>query len=132
MRTQIDSLRTILSHSLIQARLDQRIDHRRHREMTIIADNSDNSAIADNLNRERDPRKLAGLRDYRIKASEETVAKSLVGDYRPEHLFTLRQSLDAWRYHRKLIADRDGIEPHFLRFKNPPPFRHYPRLQNRV
>ena len=45
------------------------------------------------LDGERDPLKLAKLRNERIKASEEVIAKSLVGDYRPEHLFTLRQSL---------------------------------------
>jgi transposase len=39
---------------------------------------------------ERDPKKLAALRDGRIKATEETIIKSLVGDYRREHLFTLR------------------------------------------
>src|SRR5437763_12268731 len=66
-------------------------------------------AILDAILRgERDPRKLAELRDGRVKASEETIAKSLVGDYRPEHLFTLRQSLEAWRFHRKLIAECDG------------------------
>src|SRR3974390_2369218 len=45
------------------------------------------------LDGRRDPLKLAKLRNERIKASEEVIAKSLVGDYRPEHLFTLRQSL---------------------------------------
>jgi len=35
---------------------------------------------------------LAGLRDPRIKASEETIRKSLVGNWQPEHLFVLRQS----------------------------------------
>ncbi len=45
------------------------------------------------LTGERNPVKLAALRDGRIKASEETIIKSLVGDYRREHLFTLRQSL---------------------------------------
>jgi transposase len=44
---------------------------------------------------ERDATKLAALRDGRIKASEQTILKSLVGDYRREHLFTLRQSLAA-------------------------------------
>jgi len=43
------------------------------------------------LGGERSPKALAKLRDRHIKASAETVAKSLVGDYRPEHLFTLRQ-----------------------------------------
>ena len=56
---------------------------------------------------ERDPAKLAGLRDGRIKASEETIIKSLVGDYRREHLFTLRQSLAAWRNYQKLMVECD-------------------------
>ena len=49
------------------------------------------------LGGERDVNKLASLRDPRIKASKETIAKSLVGDYRPEYLFTLRQSLKLYR-----------------------------------
>ena len=53
----------------------------------------------------RDPKKLAGLRDGRIKATEQTICKSLVGDYRREHLFTLRQSLAAYRHYQKLIAE---------------------------
>jgi transposase len=56
---------------------------------------------------ERDPQKLAALRDVRIKATEETIIKSLVGDYRREHLFTLRQSLAAYRNYQKLIAECD-------------------------
>jgi transposase len=54
-----------------------------------------------------DPRQLAQLRDHRIKATIETVTKSLVGDYRPEHIFTLKQSLTAYRYYLQLIADCD-------------------------
>lgn len=53
------------------------------------------------------PKELAKLRDHRIKASVETVTKSLVGDYRPEHIFTLKQSLTAYRYYQQLIADCD-------------------------
>jgi transposase len=56
---------------------------------------------------ERDSNKLAALRDGRIKATEETIIKSLVGDYRREHLFTLRQSLAAYRNYQKLIAECD-------------------------
>ena len=54
---------------------------------------------------ERDPQRLARLRDSRIKASPETVVKSLVGDYRPEHIFTLRQSLGSYRHCQQLIAE---------------------------
>ena len=56
---------------------------------------------------ERDPRALAKLRNDRIKATEEVIAKSLVGDYRHEHLFTLRQSLAAYRNYHGLIEDCD-------------------------
>jgi hypothetical protein len=41
------------------------------------------------------------------KASEEVIAKSLVGDYRAEHLFTLDQSVIAYRRYQKLIAGCD-------------------------
>ena len=51
----------------------------------------------------RDTQALAALRDPRVRASADTIAKSLVGDYRPEHLFTLRQSIDLYReYQRQL------------------------------
>jgi transposase len=59
--------------------------------------------VAGNTN----PAELAKLRDYRIKASLETVTKSLVGDYRPEHIFTLKQSLTAYRHYQQLITDCD-------------------------
>jgi hypothetical protein len=36
---------------------------------------------------ERDPIKLAGLCNRRVRSSRETVAKSLEGDYRVEALF---------------------------------------------
>jgi transposase len=56
---------------------------------------------------ERDPQKLAQLRDWRIKASEETIMKSLVGDYRAEHLFTLGQSLRSYRHYQQMIQEVD-------------------------
>ena len=56
---------------------------------------------------ERNPYVLAKLRNDRIKASEAVIAKSLVGDYRPEHLFTLGQSLVAYHHYGKLI---DGCD----------------------
>lgn len=57
------------------------------------------------LEGERDPNVLAKLRDYRIKASEPTVAKALVGDYRPEHLFTLGQALQSYRHYQRLMGE---------------------------
>jgi transposase len=41
---------------------------------------------------ERNPKRLAALRDTRTKANEATIAKALEGDYRKEHLFSLYTS----------------------------------------
>lgn len=54
---------------------------------------------------ERDPAALARHRNYRCKQSEADIARALHGDWKPEHLFTLRQSLAAWRYHQSLAAE---------------------------
>jgi len=56
---------------------------------------------------ERDPAVLARLRDPRIKADEETIRKSLEGNWRAEHIFALRQRLSLYRSHCSLIADCD-------------------------
>jgi len=56
---------------------------------------------------ERDPQKLAALKDHRIKASRDTIAKSLCADWRPEHLFTLKQTYQLWQNHQTLIAGCD-------------------------
>src|SRR5215469_5332638 len=52
----------------------------------------------------RDTEALAALRDPRIRASKDTITKSLVGDYRREHLFTLRQSVELYREYQRRIA----------------------------
>jgi hypothetical protein len=59
------------------------------------------------LARERDPHKLAPLGDFRIKASSQISAKALAGDWRAEHLFTLRQALCAYRHYQHLITECD-------------------------
>jgi len=56
---------------------------------------------------ERDQLKLAALKDWRIKSDENTIAKALVGDYRAEHLFALRQALELYDYHQEKIAECD-------------------------
>ncbi|MGH2520084.1 MAG: IS110 family transposase, partial [Chloroflexota bacterium] len=64
---------------------------------------------------ERGPERLAELRDRRVRASADTMARSLVGDYRAEHLFTLRQSLEFFRFYQSQIAACDRqIEQHLL------------------
>jgi hypothetical protein len=56
---------------------------------------------------QRNPLELAKLRDPHIKASEETIRKSLVGNWRGEHLFTLKQSRQMYHHYQEQIAACD-------------------------
>jgi transposase len=56
---------------------------------------------------ERTPEVLATMRDKRCKNSESTIARSLKGHYRPEHLFSLRQAVELYEFHQEKIADCD-------------------------
>jgi transposase len=69
---------------------------------------------------ERDPTKLAELRHKSIQADEETIRKSLEGDWRREHIFTLEQSRQMYFHYRKNVESCDqeivelleNFEPH--------------------
>lgn len=56
---------------------------------------------------ERDTKKLAQMKDSRVKSSNDTIAKSLQGDYRPEHLFALKQALELYDFYQTQIAACD-------------------------
>ena len=67
---------------------------------------------------QRNPLELAKLRDPRIKASEETIVKSLKGNWRPEHLFTLKQSRQMYRHYQEQITACDAeIEKMLVAFQ---------------
>jgi transposase len=120
----ICGLRSLLRHreSLIQAaaahvqRMQKALDQMNLQLHHVISDITGLTGLAiidAILAGERDATTLAGLRNWRVHASEETIRKALVGDYRPEHVFTLRQSLSAYRYYQQLVADCDvEIERH--------------------
>ena len=57
---------------------------------------------------ERNPKKLAALRDVRCHKSEEVIEASLVGNYREEHLFSLAQALELYDFYVKKIAECDA------------------------
>lgn len=61
--------------------------------------------IDDILAGQRDPKLLAQHRNPHIKASEEDIARHLKGDYREEHLFTLRQAVDAYDFFMRQLDD---------------------------
>jgi transposase len=56
---------------------------------------------------ERDGHALAAMRNVRIRASAEQIAKSLQGTWRAEHLFALKQALAAFDFIGTQLAECD-------------------------
>lgn len=61
------------------------------------------SIISGNSN----PQELAKFRDVRCKSSEETIAEALTGNYRAEHLFTLKQAVSLYDTYQENVAQCD-------------------------
>jgi len=55
----------------------------------------------------RDPQALAKHRDPRCKAWEETIREALVGNYQPEHVFALAQSLELYDFYQRQVGHCD-------------------------
>ena len=53
------------------------------------------------------PVTLAEFRDARCAASADTLREALTGNYRPEHVFALRQALELYDFHQVKIAECD-------------------------
>jgi transposase len=63
---------------------------------------------------ERDGVRLAQRRDPRCKSSEALIAKALTGDWKPEQLFVLQQSLELYDFYtQQLLACDAQIEAQF-------------------
>jgi len=56
---------------------------------------------------ERDPHKLAQLRDRRVKASQEQIARYLEGNWQEDLLFVLKQEQEAYEFCQQQIAECD-------------------------
>ena len=66
---------------------------------------------------ERDPHRLAALRDERCKNSAAIIAKALQGDWREEHLFALAQAVELVEAYQAKIAACDArIQAHLQTF----------------
>lgn len=67
---------------------------------------------------ERDPQRLAALRQPGVKKTEAEIAKALTGNYRPEHLFALRQALALYDFYTEQLTACDAeIERQFANLK---------------
>jgi transposase len=78
---------------------------------------------------QRDPRKLAQLRDRRCRKSEEEIAEQLSGNWREDHLFSLRQGLKMYQtiqerisdYQQEIVQRLAALEQQGYQGQDPPP-----------
>jgi len=56
---------------------------------------------------ERDPLRLAALRDRRCKNDVATIARTLHGHFRPDLLFSLQQAVELFDFYQAKVADCD-------------------------
>jgi transposase len=77
---------------------------------------------------DRDPVKLAQVRDPRCQHSEDEIAKALTGNYRPEHVFALKQALALYDSYTEQVRECDreleqrfsGMKPRYGQANLPP------------
>lgn len=62
----------------------------------------------------RDPKELAKYRNEHCKCTAEQLARALQGNWRDEHLFTLRQALKTYEHLRRQLAECDGCIKKYL------------------
>lgn len=79
-----------------------------HHVLADINGDTGSAIIAAILAGERDAAKLVQYRDRRVKASPQVLIKALTGDYRPEHLFCLRQAVEGLQFAQKQMAEVDS------------------------
>jgi transposase len=60
------------------------------------------------LDGKRSPSELAALREPSCSGTEQMFVDALTGNYRSEHLFALRQAVQLFEFHQKLIAECDA------------------------
>lgn len=67
---------------------------------------------------ERSPSVLAAFRDIRCKSSVDTIAAALTGNYRPEHVFALRQAVELYDFYSSKVIECDHEVERCLRELN--------------
>lgn len=84
---------------------------------------------------ERDPFKLAELRNYRCKKDEAEIAKALTGTWRDEHIFVLKQALELYDFYTAQLQACDAeIERTYALIRPDWPYEgpeEFPKKKNR-
>ena len=107
MRHRDNMIRYASSHVLHMQKALNLMNVQLHNVISDITGRTGLAIIDAVLNGERNPKKLAQLRDGRCKNSYETIEKSLEGSYRDEHIFALKQARELYNVYQSKVAECD-------------------------
>lgn len=90
-----------------------------HRAVTDLSGKTGMSIVRAIVDGERDPRRLAALRDKRCRKSEAEIAEYLTGSWRDEHLFNLASALRIFdmleaeisTYEGRMLQEIERLQP---------------------
>jgi len=89
-----------------------------HTLISDIVGQSGRAVVEAIISGERKPENFLPLLSKRIKAERAEIIKSLEGNWKVEHLFTLKESYNLWKHFQERIADMDKqIEQHLIRYE---------------
>jgi len=92
---------------MMQKALDQ-MNVQVHRAVTDVTGQTGMAMVRAMVAGERDPFRLAALRDRRCRKSEAKMAEHLTGNWRDEHLFNLAKALEWYEFVQGQLADYDA------------------------
>ncbi len=97
----------------MQKALDQ-MNLRLHNAISDITGMTGQKILRAIVNGDRDAKELAKHRDGRCKNPIEVIEKSLIGNYKSEHVFALKQALDLYDYYQTKVQECDMVIEGFL------------------
>lgn len=112
LRTLVRHRRTLIEDSSrFVNRMQKSLELMNIKFHTVINDimgKTGKSVVEAIISGERNPENFLPLIDYRIKAENETIKKSLEGTWQEEHLFTLKQNYDLYKFYQQQIGLSDA------------------------
>jgi transposase len=108
LRHRTDLLQHRAAHILHMQKAFQQMNIQLPQVLTDITGETGMAIVRAIVGGERDCVKLAKLRNFRCKSSEDMIAKALTGTWKEEHLFALKQSLELYDFYSEQVATCDA------------------------
>lgn len=119
MRQRVNLVKGAAAHVQRMQKSLTQMNLQLHKVISDITGETGLKIIGAILDGERNPLKLAQLRSGRIHKGEEAIAQALVGNYRADHLFSLRQEHDLYLHYQTKIAECDKqVLEHYAKFES--------------